>query len=310
MTVGDIYSEVAQLGFETQIDDGAVRFYQVLNRCLRQANRIAPVVKHLRIALYRSKNLLEKTPRKIHNTSDDIVYEAAGAKACSFELFGNGTYGIQYYDDGTWKNTDVWNKKFDYGVGYRTIKEKVTVSDEYVSSTVPVRVVFSGDSLFIVQNVGMYDVLIGDDKKNVPTEAPYVEYDMHDLVDDFGGFKTAPTVDGIGLLQHEYAVRGTSYILFHKSVCGTADVEYYHRPAYVRYNAETLYGEDPRADANEIDATDEVCEILPYLVASYMWLDDDPDKAQYYKAMYEERAAEIMSRAKVTTPIAIQHNGW
>ena len=60
-----------------------------------------------------------------------------------------------------------------------------------------------------------------------------------------------------------------------------------------------------------IDLNDELCAILPNLVASYIWVDDEPDKAQYYLSLYREQVAEITAREKDMRPFVYRNKtGW
>ena len=55
----------------------------------------------------------------------------------------------------------------------------------------------------------------------------------------------------------------------------------------------------------------ELCALLPVLIAAYVWIDDEPQKSEYYKYLYSERAAEIERKGKDTSPVIIKSsNGW
>jgi hypothetical protein len=50
---------------------------------------------------------------------------------------------------------------------------------------------------------------------------------------------------------------------------------------------------------------------MPLLVASYVWLDDEPAKASYYLSLYREQEALIKAEEKRLNPITIKNvNGW
>ena len=47
------------------------------------------------------------------------------------------------------------------------------------------------------------------------------------------------------------------------------------------------------------------------LIAAYVWIDDEPQKSEYYKYLYSERAAEIERKGKDISPVIIKSsNGW
>ena len=54
------------------------------------------------------------------------------------------------------------------------------------------------------------------------------------------------------------------------------------------------------------------CEhLLPLLAASYVWLDDDPEKSQYYMSLYREAmsAVKYYDRAHIDNSYHVI-NGW
>jgi hypothetical protein len=46
---------------------------------------------------------------------------------------------------------------------------------------------------------------------------------------------------------------------------------------------------------DEIDLDEDICQILPLLVASYVWLDDEEEKSSVYRSLFY-REAESISR--------------
>jgi hypothetical protein len=60
-----------------------------------------------------------------------------------------------------------------------------------------------------------------------------------------------------------------------------------------------------------IDLDPELCTLLPLLVASYVWLEDEEEKASYYMNLYRERAADIERKNRSYAPIKIKNiYGW
>ena len=51
--------------------------------------------------------------------------------------------------------------------------------------------------------------------------------------------------------------------------------------------------------------------LLPTLIASYVWADDEPQKAQYYLSLYREQVYAMDARKKTLEPAEIKSvNGW
>ena len=45
-----------------------------------------------------------------------------------------------------------------------------------------------------------------------------------------------------------------------------------------------------------IDVPEECLALFPLLVCGYLWLDDEPDRAQYYMALYREGRSLLLER--------------
>ena len=77
---------------------------------------------------------------------------------------------------------------------------------------------------------------------------------------------------------------------------------------------EVIYEKAPSRFKNEKDDDEDLpldgdlCELVPLLVASYVWLDDEPDKAQHYGALYRTAKAEIRKHESIAH--VIDRKGW
>ena len=128
-----------------------------------------------------------------------------------------------------------------------------------------------------------------------------LEYDLSKMCDDLD-FATLPLLkngvptypeDPRGMLLHGAKLR------LPIAESGTYEVIYEKKPS--RFKNE----ED---DAKDLPLDGDLCELVPLLVASYVWLDDEPDKAQHYGALYRAAKAEI--RRHPTISHFIDRNGW
>lgn len=69
---------------------------------------------------------------------------------------------------------------------------------------------------------------------------------------------------------------------------------------------------DNGSETFEIDLDDDLADILPSYVASYLYLEENEGKAKYYRSIYETRRSEIASR-EYNHPEAsrtVYTNGW
>ena len=66
-------------------------------------------------------------------------------------------------------------------------------------------------------------------------------------------------------------------------------------------------GTDPD---ERIDIPPECEELLPLLVASYVWLEDSPDIAQYYRSLYREGINTLRRNLTRVGAGEYSTNGW
>lgn len=301
MTVAELYKQVAQLGFEVSLEDDD-RFYFAANRALLQVNEIRPAISYYLINHKPLKNLLTDSSFAPVEKDEELQYPAEGAKSYYFEADGNGIVYVEKYTPDGWAVIDTVpltsTRKF---VAYRGfIKE----AGEFVGDLVRLR--FSGEFVYFVKNVAMYDKLYSDDEADIPAYEPFTRYDINELTDDFLALCCPPIKEDGGntIINQEYGVEGNSVILLPYNHNGLFKVLYKRRPAPIINSGEM-------DDETEIDLDVELCALLPVLIAAYVWIDDEPQKSEYYKFLYNEQAAEIERRGKDTSPVIIKSsNGW
>lgn len=301
MTVAELYKQVAQLGFEDSLEDDD-RFYFAANRALLQVNEIRPAISYYLINHKPLKNLLSDSLFSPVEKDDELLYSAEGAKSYYFEADGNGVVYVEKYTDDGWVIIDSVQLESAHAfIAYRGfIKE----AGEFVGGLVRLR--FSGEYVYTVKNVAMYDKLYSEDEADIPAYEPFTRYDISKLTDDFLALCCPPIkeAEGNAIINQGYGVEGNSVILLPYNQSGVFKVLYKRRPAPIVNNGEM-------DDKTEIDLDVELCALLPVLIAAYVWIDDEPQKSEYYKYLYSERAAEIERKGKDTSPVIIKSsNGW
>ena len=153
----------------------------------------------------------------------------------------------------------------------------------------------------------MYSYLYSEDANDIPAYEAFTRYDISKLVTDFISLASPPIVeaDGITHLNQGYDIENGRVILLPYEKKGLYKVIYNRLPQSI------VYGDSPAEDDTDIDLDEDLCALLPVLVASYVWVDDEPEKAQYYLMLYKERAADIERRIFDATPVQIKSiNGW
>lgn len=308
MTIKELYDSVAELGFETELESERLNgFILAANRAIVQINRIRPATSIYKLNHFPLVNKLsESTYEPVCKDDEALIFSTDGAKSYFFECNGNGIATIE--------------KSTDFGETWETLAAVELVSEKgqfekyrglILDGDKPylglVRIKFSGDYIYWVQNVAMYGSLLSADPESIPAFSKYISYDIASLTDDFVSFVCPPITDAQRdkgfILNTDYFVEGASKILIPASIKGVYDVVYNRRNKQLSLN-------DDMEETN-IDLDSELCCLMPNLVASYIWADDEPTKAEYYLTLYNAQVAEIMAKEKSLKPVVYRNKtGW
>ena len=301
MKVSELYSQVSQLGFEESLESDN-RFYYAVNRAIFQVNALRPATKVIEINHSPLDNLLGNNSSKIEEKISDLYFEASRGVAYYFEADGEGIAYIEMYDKEEWRiiGETSWNSPF----GFVSLKDFIKADGAFIDS--PIRLHFTGEFVYSVRNVAIYGALRSSQKEQIPAFSQYVAYDMSNLVEDFLEFSTPPIYSAeYEVLDGEYFVESNSILFLSRFIAGVYRVSYKCKPVLLSFDDEAPENE------TEIDLDDELCSLLPMLVAAYVWADDEPEKAQYYLSLYRERAAIIEAKKTDISPVLIiNKNGW
>lgn len=304
MRVQELYDQVAGLGFEKSLEDEDW-FYQAANRALLQVNLIRPAISSYVIDHKPMKNLLDMGFTPVLR-SEELIYDAKDVKAYYFEVKGVGSVYVERYDT----NENKWiiasdEIRFDNTKSFVAYSGFVKDGKRFIDG--PVRLRFAGDYLYSIKCVALYQHVYSDRVEDIPAYEPYVRYDLAELTDDFLTLSDPPITDDeeYRKLQEDYDVEGGKIMLLPYSVSGCFKILYHRRPRQIENKG--------LAQENEsiIDLDEELCSLLPVLIASYIWLEDEPDRAQYYYTLYQTRAAEISAKQRNLSPARIRSsNNW
>ena len=141
---------------------------------------------------------------------------------------------------------------------------------------------FCGDDTFAVFGLCLFDTVFSSDEQ-VPTAADTVRYDLRALCPDFFGFCGRVT-DSFGKPIPGASLRDGTLCL-PTPYRGEARVPYRRRP-------QTITG---TGEGESIDVPAEAEPLLPLLTASYLWLDDDAEKSQFYLALYRDAMNRLIA---------------
>ena len=304
MNVAELYLQTAHLGFETTLEDSD-RFYFAANRALLQVCKVRPAIRHCVINHKPLVNLIRENTFSPIEKTDDITFEAEDAKAYYFEADGNGVLYLEKYnsDTGEWSIfSEIPLQSNQTCVPYKGFIKK---QGEFVSGRIRLR--FTGEYLYSIKDVALYQYLYSGEAADIPAYAAYTRYDVKKLVSDFMALCCPPIKEEEEntLLNQEYEQEGDSIILLPYDKRGVYKVLYEHRPTAIENTGATT------EDTQELDLDEELCSLMPLLVAAYVWIEDEPEKSEYYMGLYRERVQEIVVSHKNTAPVLIKStNGW
>lgn len=303
MDVATLYKQVALLGFEDSLEN-INSFYFAANRAIYQVNLLRPHIAEYRIFRHNMPNIL-RDGFCTYTRTEDMTFEAEKARAYYFEAAGKGTLFIEEYKDGHYQ---LIGEKTLESVDFAPYKGFIKAGNEFTDGKVRLRFAAhsSGDYIYFVRNVAIYGRLYGADIEDIPAYGEYQTYDMPELRPDFLELETPPIIPETGeKMSGGYGVDGGTRLILPYEAEGSFKVLYRRKPR------ELVNEGTPDEDITVIDLDEELCTLLPLLIASYVWAEDEPEKANYYGNLYRERAAEITNAKKTVAPSKFIHkSGW
>lgn len=276
MTFNDLCTEVRALGFESaEIDDS-----QILISARRALGVIfAEKSAKGEIEIFKLPTVFgERIPDFVHLSDNTEKFELQ-KKAISFKTLGNGSCRIK--DAKGERRVDFSgcgeHRHFLYGEA---------------------EIEFFGEYVFSVYDLTLFDELFDRSEDKIPLASGHESYNLSETVIDFGCALSMPS-DECGNPIKGASVIG-SLMKIPYSYSGKVYVSYKRKPTeLLGYSEEEI-------------RMPEGCEhLLPLLVASYVWLDDDPEKSEYYMLLYREGMSTV--RRSVPFEIGAEYritDGW
>ena len=277
MTLNELKNDVAKLGFESFIEDDDC-FIASANRALSMIYVDRPVSKNALISI-RGPRVTFAQEFIEHHSGEELTISISG-RSVSFRTTGKGTC-IFKDDTGSAEITlDMDNqpvRRFFYGNA---------------------SVTFLGDYYFTVNNFAVFDDVLTSRITDIPEYSPYKEICPEDYCSDFRAFSSQPR-DNTGKIVDNVKLADGKIIVPYN----------YRKDLYLTYYRAPTPIDPSKSDA-PIDIPAECLPMLPLLTASFMWLDDDTAKAQYYMTLYRDMVANVRrySTNKIDTEYRV--NGW
>ena len=278
MTYKDLCADITALGFETEIESEE-RVLNAVRRALMTIFTERPLYKKLTFFKPKLSPLL-RIESITHHGGEECEVKFNGARAYSFKTDGVGRCILK---DGSVESVIEFSKTNELHRGFLHGSGTFT---------------FVGEYSYTVYEIRVFSEIYSDDPDKIPSGFGDTEYDMMSFCDDFLAFASLPT-DEYGRVISGSSLSG-GIMSIPESYSGKINLTYKRAPQRLTGNLDEEiilpYG----------------CEHLPALLASsYIWLDDDADKAQYYMSLYREgiSAVKYYNREKIDNAYHTV-NGW
>lgn len=278
MTLDELKNEVTLLGFDDTIDLEQ-SIIPAANRALRHlysqrifTRTVRLFARSAAVSYYRSE---------IHCPNGRSTTVPAEGKAYSMRLCGSGQYTI---NDGE----AVSVKHFESGAESILVHGFLSWGGS---------ITFWGGYSFTVYDYTIYSEIFSPHAKDIPNSVEKTVFDLRSMYGDFMSFLSPPTNT-----KGETIPKCT--------LCdGRVEVD-------SKYRGEILltYRILPTkltSETDKIDMPEEYTHLFPLLVASYVILDIDEEKALRYKSMYDEMIAVIKSESyQAVDTLYRSEDGW
>lgn len=274
MTLGELKTAVNSLGLDAELQDiypdasgervaVDARFCSIVTRSMEEINRLRPRVGYTTVAF--------RKPRVIYGFTElaDATFVSiplSGGKAYTFEVMGYGSYRIGNGEP----------------VPFEALRFK-RITGEIPEELQGASIAFSSDYMVSIRNVAVYAEKTGGE---VPAYGTYAAYTIGE--DDFIALD-GESIRYEDLKRYRVRIRDNRTILVPWEECGEIEVRYNRQMEAVTVDTE---------DEEPLDLDDELAALLPALVASFVYLDDDAAKAQYFRQLYESDKVQIMRKIR------------
>lgn len=267
MTFSDLCAEIINLGFETAITSSEL-VMQAAKRALDTILTERPI--YMSYTVYQTAKKPSVRIKDFHHKGTYSDTFEFNAKSYSFRTYGEGKY---YISDALGTRDFEFGKEESVHRGFLHGKGKL---------------VFCGEYSHGVYDLCFFDELYGQNSEDIPLYSEFCEYDISFLAPNFLSFTSLPT-DAKGNPIKDAVAVGT-----HLRVPSSFDgkiIVHYKRSA----------GKISEKSDEDIILPNGTEHLFPLLVASYVWLDDDAEKAEYYLSLYREgmSAAKYYNREKL-----------
>jgi hypothetical protein len=279
MKYQDLISSVARLGFESEIEDN-IAYRAALRRSLYTLFTDRPVLAR-RVIVKKDHGTLPLVDHFTHDPRRTETFDLPkDGLAYSFTVWGEGSYLLT--EGGITTEAEFSG-------------ESKTVKGFYRGDA---EIRFFGDTSYTVTSLAAFRNIFSRRESDIPSKDEENILDLAKLIPDFLSPDEPPrNKHGEPIFGAE--IEGDRLIL-PNGFSGEVHIAYKRKPTLP---AGTSQSED-------IDVPEECAELLPLLVASYIWLDDEPERSQYYLSLYKDGINTLRRFAQRQVSASYESNGW
>ena len=277
MTLNDVKNDVAALGFDSEIElDNA--FIGAVNRALFQIYTERRFEKVMRIFPSSQKSSFYK--KELRRGAYDKVEFSCEGLSFAFRSFGKGTVEISD----------------ELGIRRYSFEGENSLTRGFIRGKA--KFSFIGDFCYTVSDFTVYSELGSENADDIFPLGETVFFDPKKYDARFIGFSSYPYDDRGNVIKGSVIdARGLGIRL----PCECA--------VNINYRCEPRVLTRDMIDT-EIDMPPGCEHLLGLLVAHYVWLDDDIDKANHYLTLYREAMSAIRYYSRELSNIKYTTNGW
>ena len=283
MTLGELKEAVALLGFEStlqDLDDTAEKhFLFCANRALWTVGKLRPRTAVYDLAHFPPKSLLSASEYR-HKGGVDLEISVSGAKAYTFYVSGSGSLTLR---DGEEKTVFSWTQPRLY---------------RGLLSGGSTTLVFGGPYSYSVRGLALYEDTVSARIADIPDGAAFVSYDISALTEDFALLEDPPLCAPTEL----WRVEDRRVLRLRRDAQGVYEVRYVRKPLSIS---------EDTPENRELGLDEDLCQLVPLLCATFLCLEENPDKSSYYYSLYKEQYRLIQSTERShKKALWASSNGW
>ena len=277
MTLNELKNSVVDLGFEMGLDREEM-LIPALSRALYTIYMDRPRLKTVMISAGGDRGRL--LAKHIYHEGGEVINYKLSGIAYSFRVSGIGSYVI---------TMGATREEHSFDGDMTVVRGKLST---------PGSISFLGEYAYDIYSLAEFSSTRGPRLSDIPIYGEERSYSLEDICPDYLGSYSLPKT-------------GTGAIIRGSDITGGI----MHLPYTYRGEVLLTYKRAPYVASGDdmeerIDIPREVDELLPLLVASYLWLDDDADKAQYYMSLYRSGMATVQRSGSGEFVSEYATNGW